>query len=52
MDYWEFHRWYVEQMEGRGLAKENGEIVQDELPPVDGRKGDGRKGGRPKRGHS
>jgi RNA-directed DNA polymerase len=25
MDYWDFHQWYVEQMEGRGLAKENGE---------------------------
>jgi len=25
MDYWDFHRWYVERMEGRGLAKENGE---------------------------
>ena len=44
MSYWDFHRWYVEGMKasgssdrpraGRGLAKENGEIVQDELPPV------------------
>jgi RNA-directed DNA polymerase len=25
MDYWEFHRWYVEQMKGRDLAKENAE---------------------------
>ena len=22
MDYWDFHQWYVERMEGRGLAKE------------------------------
>jgi len=61
MSYWDFHRWYVEGMKasgssdrpraGRGLAKENGEIVQDELPPVDGRKGDGRKGDIPNYGH-
>ena len=25
MDYWDFHQWYVERMEGRGLAKENEE---------------------------
>lgn len=25
IDYWDFHQWYVEQMERRGLAKENGE---------------------------
>jgi RNA-directed DNA polymerase len=25
MSYWEFHQWYIEQMEGRGLAKENAE---------------------------
>jgi group II intron reverse transcriptase/maturase len=25
MDYWDFHQRYVEQMKGRGLAKENGE---------------------------
>jgi len=25
MDYWDFHQWYVERMEGRGLAKEKGE---------------------------
>ena len=25
MDYWDFHRWCVERMEGRGLAKENGQ---------------------------
>ena len=25
MDYWDFHQWHVERMEGRGLAKENGE---------------------------
>jgi group II intron reverse transcriptase/maturase len=25
MDYWDFHQWYVERMEGRGLAKENGD---------------------------
>jgi len=23
MNYWDFHQWYVEQMKGRGLAKEN-----------------------------
>ena len=34
MDYWDFHRWYVERMEGRGLAKENGESDQDALSPV------------------
>jgi RNA-directed DNA polymerase len=25
MDYWDFHQWHVEQMERRGLARENGE---------------------------
>jgi group II intron reverse transcriptase/maturase len=25
MDYWEFYRWYAERMEGRDLAKENGQ---------------------------
>lgn len=25
MNYWDFHQWCVERMEGRGLAKENGE---------------------------
>jgi group II intron reverse transcriptase/maturase len=25
MSYWDFHQWIVERMEGRGLAKENGE---------------------------
>ena len=25
MNYWEFHQWYTQQMEGRGLAKENAE---------------------------
>lgn len=25
MDYWDFHQWYVQRMEGRGLAKEKEE---------------------------
>jgi group II intron reverse transcriptase/maturase len=33
MNYWEFFE-YVKRVEGRGLAKENGEIVQDDLPPA------------------
>ncbi len=34
MDFWQFME-SLEPVEGRGLAKENGEGVQDELPPVD-----------------
>jgi group II intron reverse transcriptase/maturase len=25
MEYWDFHQWYIERMEGRGLAKEKSE---------------------------
>jgi len=35
MDYWEFHQWYIEWTKGRGLAKENEPIVQDERLPAD-----------------
>jgi RNA-directed DNA polymerase len=34
LDFWQFMK-SLEPVEGRGLAKENGEDVQDELPPVD-----------------
>ena len=34
MDYWEFHQWYKQRMEGRGLAKENGQ--EDHLLPPAG----------------
>lgn len=34
MSFWELFE-QVQQVEGRGLAKENGEDVQDILPPVD-----------------
>ena len=34
MDYWEFHQWFVEAMEGRGLAKENEEQGTAELLPA------------------
>jgi len=33
MSYWEFYQ-LVEGMKGRGLAKENGPIVQDERLPA------------------
>lgn len=35
MDYWEFHRQYVEGMEGRGLAKENEQEARSVLLPAD-----------------
>jgi RNA-directed DNA polymerase len=35
MDYWEFHQWYVEQMKGRGLAKDNEQDASDVLLPAD-----------------
>jgi len=31
MNYWEFHQRYIEQMEGRDLAKENAEQDSDGL---------------------
>ena len=34
MDYWDFHQWYIQRMEGRGLAKENGDGVKDALSPA------------------
>jgi group II intron reverse transcriptase/maturase len=34
MDYWEFQQWYIERMEGRGLAKENGEDASNALSQV------------------
>jgi len=33
-DYWEFHREWVERMEGRGLATENGQDATGGLPPA------------------
>ena len=34
MNYWEFHQWISQRAEGRGLAKENEPIVQDERLPA------------------
>src|SRR5437588_2802436 len=33
-DYWEFNRQWVERMEGRGQAKENGQDIDGALPPA------------------